>query len=416
MAGDFNGDRCTDLAAINPGSDDVSVWLGSGDGTFQTQVWHTAGLGSFAYVTALVAGDFNGDGRTDLAAINQVSSNPVSDDLLVLLSNRDGTFQTQVWHTTQAPATAELGSFAHLTALVAADFNGDKIPDLAVASSNDNGSSDVSVLLGNRDGAFPDQVQHTAVLGSLYALVAGDFDGDRRNDLAAINPGSSYPVADDLLVLLGNGDGTFQVQYAAARFGPYDYVPVSGLVAGDFNGDSRTDLAVAILDHGGTFYAVSVLLSNGKRKDTFPDQVQYPVDVALAAVGPGALVAGDFNGDRYTDLAVISPTSNDVSVWLANGNGDGTFQDRVRNVVLDAGGSYQCPRSGGLQRRPSHRPGLGQVQPRGTFRLRRVGVARQRRRHLPDPGAERSAVRGGARAIRHRGEGLQRRWPHRPGC
>ena len=215
-----------------------------------------------------------------------------------------------------------------------------------------------------------------------YALVAGDFNGDGRTDLAVANIGSN-----DVSVLLGNGDGTFQdqVRYAAGDE-PF------ALVAGDFNGDGRTDLAVANAGSND----VSVLLGNGD--GTFQDQVRY-----AAGDEPFALVAGDFNGDGRTDLAVANYDSGDVSVLL--GNGDGTFQDQVRYA---AGDRASRPRGGGLQRRRPHRP--GRRQPLLQLQ-RRVGVAGQRRRHLPGPGA----VRGGDRAIRPRGGGLQRRRPHRPG-
>ena len=66
VAGDFNGDGRTDLAVANDGSNDVSVLLGNGDGTFQPQVTYAVGTGP----AALVAGDFTGDGRTDLAVAN----------------------------------------------------------------------------------------------------------------------------------------------------------------------------------------------------------------------------------------------------------------------------------------------------------------------------------------------------------
>ena len=132
VAGDFNGDGRTDLAVANYGSNDVSVLLGNGDGTFQTQVTYAVGTDP----SALVAGDFTGDGRTDLAVAN-LGSNDVS----VLLGNGDGTFQTQV--------TYAVGSAPD--ALVAGDFTGDGRTDLAVAN---HGSNDVSVLLGNGDGTF----------------------------------------------------------------------------------------------------------------------------------------------------------------------------------------------------------------------------------------------------------------------
>ena len=115
MAGDFNGDGRPDLAVANYGSNDVSVLLGNGDGTFQPQVTYAVGSSP----VALVAGDFNGDGRPDLAVANYGAN-----DVSVLLGNGDGTFQPQV--------TYAVGSSP--TALVAGDFNGDGRTDLAVAN------------------------------------------------------------------------------------------------------------------------------------------------------------------------------------------------------------------------------------------------------------------------------------------
>ena len=273
VAGDFNGDGRTDLAVANYGSNDVSVLLGNGDGTFQTQVTYAVGTGP----DAIVAGDFNGDGRTDLAVANYGSN-----DVSVLLGNGDGTFQPQV---TYAVGTEP-------DALVAGDFNGDGRTDLAVANY---GSNDVSVLLGNGDGTFQPQVTYAVGTGPV-ALVAGDFNGDGRTDLAVANYGSN-----DVSVLLGNGDGTFQTQVTYAVGSEPD-----ALVAGDFNGDGRTDLAVANVGDND----VSVLLGNGD--GTFQPQVTYAVGTE-----PDALVAGDFNGDGRTDLAVANYGSNDVSVLLS---------------------------------------------------------------------------------------------------
>src|SRR5208337_2195332 len=203
VAGDFTGDGRTDLAVANFSTNDVSVLLGNGDGTFQNAVQYAVGTGPYA----IVAGDFTGDGRTDLAV-----ANTGSDDVSVLLGNGDGTFQNQVPYATGFEPSA----------IVVGDFNGDGRTDLAVANY---GSNDVSVLLGNGDGTFQNQARYAAGFGP-SALVVGDFDGDGDGltDLAVAN----Y-FSNDLTVLLGNGDGTFQnqVRYAAG-FGP------SALVAGDF--------------------------------------------------------------------------------------------------------------------------------------------------------------------------------------
>src|SRR6266446_3050476 len=107
------------------------------------------------------------------------------------------------------------------------DFNGDGKLDLAVANFDSN---DISVLLGNGDGSF--QAALTFAAGSSPVSVAvGDFNGDGKLDLAVANSGSSYPS-----VLLGNGDGTFQAALSfAGRSG------TSSVAVGDFNGDGKLD-------------------------------------------------------------------------------------------------------------------------------------------------------------------------------
>jgi hypothetical protein len=280
VSGDFNGDGRTDLATANEGSNDVSVLLGNGNGTFQHQVTYAVG----SYPVGLVAGDFNGDGRTDLATANRGD-----DDVSVLLGNGDGTFQPQVTYAVDSSPYA----------LVTGDFNGDDRTDLAVANVNSN---DVSVLLGNGDGTF--QPQTTYAVGSApAALVTGDFNGDGWRDLAVANA-----TSDNVSVLLGNGDGTFQPQVTYA----VGTTPIA-LVTGDFVGDGQIDLAVA--NQGDN--DVSVLLGYGD--GTFPFEVRYAVGSQ-----PTALVTGDLNGDGQTDLIVANGGDNDVSVLL--GYGDGIFQ------------------------------------------------------------------------------------------
>ena len=285
--GDFNGDGRTDLAVANFVSNTVSILLGNGNGTFQTQAQTTYTVTVGSDPKSVAVGDFNGDGKLDLAVAN-AGSNTVS----VLLGNGTGTFQAQTTYAVGVdPDSVAVG-----------DFNGDGKTDLAVANWSSGSSGTVSILLGNGDGTFQAQTT-SAVGGGPYPVAVGDFNGDGKVDMAVANT-----VSNTVSVLLGNGNGTFQtrVQYAVGSD------PIS-VAVGDFNGDGKTDLAVANAGSN----SVSVLLGNGN--GTFQTQVQYAV-----GSDPESVAVGDFNGDGKPDLAVANEEGTTVSILLGNGNG--TFQ------------------------------------------------------------------------------------------
>jgi hypothetical protein len=290
--GDFNGDGKLDLVTANSGSNNVSVLLGNGDGTFQSAVDYAVGSNP----RSVAVGDFNGDGKLDLVVTNE-STNNVS----ILLGNGDGTFQPAVNYT--------VASGPHSVAV--GDFNGDGRLDLAIANFV---SGNVSVLLGNGDGTFQSALDYAGGSNPNSVAVA-DFNGDGKLDLVVANQGSS-----NVSVLLGNGDGTFQaaLNYSAPRA---EWVAVA-----DFNGDGKLDLAVASGGCRRGCGGLSVLLGNGD--GTFQAAVQY-----AGGLGHFSLAVGDFNGDGKLDLVVTNESTNNVSILL--GNGDGTFQSAVEY----AGGS-----------------------------------------------------------------------------
>ena len=215
---DLNGDGHLDLATANERSDDVSLLLGNGDGTFRTQQRFAAGSGP----SALVAVDLNGDGRVDLATANDRSR-----DVSVLLGNGDGTFQTP----RRFPVGRPLDS-REKRALAAADLNGDGRLDLATTNTRS-----VSVLLGNGDGTFREEQRFAAGFAPV-ALAAADLNGDRHIDLATANHFSG-----DISVLPGNGDGTFAAQRRfATGNGPAAVAPTSGLNP-DFEANAPAEMA-----------------------------------------------------------------------------------------------------------------------------------------------------------------------------
>jgi hypothetical protein len=284
--GDFNGDGKLDLAVANITAG-VSVLLGNGDGTFQVPVNYAAGLSSFS----VAVGDFNGDGKLDLVVTNENSNN-----VSVLLGNGDGTFQPHVdYGTGSCPISVAVG-----------DFNGDGRLDVAVANSARNGgTSSVSILLGKGDGTFETAANYGTGTNPVSVAV-GDFNGDGKLDLATANI-----TTNNVSVLLGNGDGTFQAAVNFDTGTTADWAAV-----GDFNGDGKLDLAV--VNSGDN--DVSILL--GKGDGTFQAAANYGV-----GNNPTPVAVGDFNGDGKLDLAVVNTGDNDVSVLL--GKGDGTFQAAV---------------------------------------------------------------------------------------
>jgi hypothetical protein len=307
VTGDFNRDHKLDLAVPNPNSNNVSILLGNGDGTFRSSVEYSVGQGP----EAAAVGDFNRDGKLDLVVANNISNN-----VSVLLGKGDGTFQTAVEHSAgQNPSAVAVGDFNRdgkldavvtdvssnkLTVLLGngagsfqsaiayivgqnpvsvavGDFNRDGKLDLVVAN---NSSNNVSVLLGNGDGTFRTPVNHGGTPNAASAAVA-DFNGDGKLDLVVSNPPGS-----NVAVLLGNGDGSFQspATYSAG------YQPI--LAVGDLNGDGKLDLAIANV--GST---VTTLLGNGN--GGFQQTVSYTVPT-----GAMSIALGDFNSDGKLDLAV----------------------------------------------------------------------------------------------------------------
>jgi len=213
--GDFNGDGKLDLIALslNNPCKCISVLMGNGDGTFQDAVITRP---SFAVFTIGV-GDFNGDGKLDLATAGQFGTQKYVN---ILLGNGDGKFHRGASY----PGEGSPASIA------IADFNGDGELDMAIANSQGIG---VRVWMGNGDGTFQRGADYPTAFPTW--VIAADLNGDGKIDLAAAN----FLFSSGATVFLGNGDGTFQ----AGTFYSASDEPRS-LAVGDFNGDGKPDLAL----------------------------------------------------------------------------------------------------------------------------------------------------------------------------
>ncbi|MGO9924331.1 MAG: FG-GAP-like repeat-containing protein, partial [Isosphaeraceae bacterium] len=336
IADDFTGHGKLDLALTDRATESVVILLGNGNGTFQPPMSFEAGF----FPQSLVAGDFTGNGKLDLAVADLDDTDvygPGPGGVSILLGNGDGTFR---------PPTFDLAGNSPVS-VIAGDFNGDGKLDLAVADDGDqNGSANnpggVSVLLGNGNGTFQPAVTYGAG-GGPASLVAGDFTGNGTLDLAVADPGDEvYGQGDDpggVYVLLGNGDGTFQTATVYASGG--GATEPGSIVAGDFTGNGKLDLAVA----SDLFNELLILPGNGD--GTFQPPIETPLN--LPNFGQSlflSIVAGDFNRDGRVDVAVADDTTNGFGVAPPNvvtdsfevllGNGDGTFE-QGGGTLIDGG-------------------------------------------------------------------------------
>jgi len=305
--GDFNGDHKTDVALIVAGEPgEEVVLLGNGDGTLQPTLHISTGVTNSTPTPApTVLGDFNGDGKLDVATLEiSVSGGPTAGTVYLLFGNGDGTFQ--------APTAAFSfqysglgGSETESATLAAADVNNDGKLDLVVTADV------IGVYLGNGDGTFsssPNNYEPLAI-GGLQLAIA-DFNLDGKPD-----------IAFDGAILLGNGNGSFQ-----------------GIPAVLLQGGGGPDVVGAFVKNGAPGVAVIPSIPGsvnpGTSLEIWTNDGTGALSLAHTYTLPQAgyvIATADVNGDGNLDLVVegMDPTSQNWSYTILLGNGDGSFQAPV---------------------------------------------------------------------------------------
>jgi Chitobiase/beta-hexosaminidase C-terminal domain/FG-GAP-like repeat/Bacterial Ig-like domain (group 3) len=286
VAEDLNGDGKTDLAILSYSqAENVTTFLGNGDGTFAAPAnvaINQPSQGGDGVPGSLIAADFNGDGKIDLAAAGDYIAQGGAN---ILLGNGDGTF-TPTGTSLQFPLDFNL--------IATGDFNGDGIPDLVATQYFDPGGA--YIFLGKGDGTFTAAATTIATTRFVTSIVVGDFNQDGKPDLA-------FGYSSGLQGFLGNGDGTF----TQATGSPLNGAGGS-LTSGDFNHDGKLDLA------GVDNYNNLIDLFLGVGDGTFTPASTTPV---VSQATPFSIVAADFNEDGVPDLAMLTTNQLTASILLA---------------------------------------------------------------------------------------------------
>ena len=293
--GDFNEDGKNDLAAVQPLG--IAILDGDGTGEFNDALnYQTSLLG----MRDLVAADFNNDGKKDFAIIGPgfAPSQGVS-RVEVALGDGNGSFTRK--------SVSIFGFATQLSGITTADFNNDGKFDLAVTQSQ-NGT--VTILLNDGTGGFPTDgfsAPSIFVGAQPSSIKAGDFNNDNKSDLVVITPGSNT-----FAVLVGNGSGGFTNVASSTLQGTSSFV--DDVDIGDFDGDGKSDLAIV---RSG---ASVVDVRRGDGTGLF-----FSFAVAPVQGIPVSVVVRDFSGDGKPDIAVSntlfeSPLrQSSVTVFINNG-------------------------------------------------------------------------------------------------
>ena len=317
FAVDLNGDGYPDVVAFDAANDVVLTWLNAGNGTFGTAKSTTLSA-NYGNVAGIAAGDVNSDGKADVVVSywNQLSMTSSQMSIQTLIGKGDGTFHALNAATVAVPASLQLSDYSPIAL---GDLDGDGKLDIAALFEEQNSGTTGQILvttaLGNGDGTFGALNTNSPISASVsgFPFLAFDTAGVQILDLN--NDGKADIEVDmngELYVALGQGNGTFSPQVSSI------FQSGNGTIFADMNGDGFPDAIAGNANVG---------IWLGKGDGTFATPAisgQYVVDIPT----PQGLVAADFDGDKKMDIAELGADYKQISMFF--GNGDGTLHGALQ--------------------------------------------------------------------------------------
>jgi hypothetical protein len=278
--GDFNNDTQLDIVVVNNGDNNIGILLGHGNGSFSNQTTYFTGFNSGSSSVAI--GDFNNDSQLDIVVTNELQYN-----VGIFLGGPYKVFKLQL--------TLITGNGSLPLAFAIGDFNNDMHMDIAIANS---GTNNVGIFLGYGNDSFTNQTIHFTG-SSPRSLAVGDFNNDTRLDIVVANSNDN-----NVGILLGYGNGLFtnQTTYSTGISSqPYS------VAVGDFDSDTLLDIIVA------NYRANDVVVLLGYGNGTFADPKMFSIGYGTS---PFVVVGGDFNNDKKLDFAVANYGTDNLKILL----------------------------------------------------------------------------------------------------
>ncbi len=282
--GDFDNDNYLDIVVANSGTNSIGVFMGYGNGSFQSQISYSTGNSSTPKSVAI--GDFNNDSRLDIVAVN---SN--SDNVCIFLGYGNGSFTRRIVYS--MPNTSNPISVA------VNDFNNDNILDIVVANSHAN---NVCILLGYGDGSFENVITlSTGSDSGPCSIGIGDFNKDKSLDIAVANQ-----ISKNIGIFFGYGNGTFSSQNIYPAGSDSD---LSSIVVSDVNNDTILDILAT--DYNAANSSIGIYYGFGNGNFTLPKIYSTGLNTL-----PSSIATGDFNNDSKVDLAITYFVRQSIGIML----------------------------------------------------------------------------------------------------